>query len=96
LRSLQSAVGSKEANECFAHKDAISTAIRESTTERLSALGFELDDVPITQVDPHESVAAALLKVQEAKMFSDAAEERARGTKVQIVTEESILGHPTG
>ncbi len=87
LSALRSAVGTRDAAVCIEEKEAISQAIIEDTRIRLAHLGAELIAVPITKVEPHPDVAAAILEVQRAKRSSEAEKERVNGTRARITSE---------
>jgi regulator of protease activity HflC (stomatin/prohibitin superfamily) len=82
--ALRSEISKRDASDCFGHKDEVAHAVIDAVAIGIADLGFEIVDVPITEVAPDKAVIAAINEVQKAERDADAEAARAKSTKIRV------------
>ncbi len=84
LSALRSAISTRNASECFEHKDEIAHEVIASVQEGLAKLGFVIDAVPMTDVSPHKDVIKSINDVQSAQRATDSERAKAEATMIRV------------
>lgn len=82
--ALRSEISKRDASDCFGHKDEVAHAVIDAVAIGIADLGFEIVDVPITEVAPDKAVIAAINEVQKAERDADAEAARAKSTRIRV------------
>lgn len=72
-------------DDVFEKKTEIEDAVRAALSEKLRPYGYEVDSTPVTEINPDETVRAAMNAINAAKRMREAAEQQGEAEKIKTI-----------
>lgn len=85
--SLRAEVPRYTLDDVFVVKDKLSSAVRQTVEEAMTAFGFEIIATPVTDIDPDAGVKASMNEMQRQKRLKKASEEKGEAQKILTIKE---------
>ena len=79
---VRSQVPKLDLDDVFEKKDQIASAVKEALTNSISEFGFSISNVLVTEIEPDETVAEAMNRINEQKRLRIAEEEEGEEKKI--------------
>lgn len=92
---LRSTLPSLDLDEAYASKEVLVSSIKSKVKESMSAFGFHISNVLLTDLKPEQSVLLAMNQINTEKRLREAAIEKAESDKFVLIKEAEAEAEST-